>query len=121
MYLDGNCLRIHTKSAFIEFHKSPGLTFTQVRTHRRGESSDVKEPTICHKSTTNIYLCIDVLHSYHLDIIIHDNINDVNDINNIIIKTQEVINCLSWVFKGSATQRRKNHGSKVAMLPGKFL
>ena len=58
-------------------------------------------------------------HSYHLDIIIHDNINDVNDVNNIIIKTQEVINCLSWVFKGSATQRRKNHVSKVAMLPGK--
>ena len=75
-YLDGNCLRIHTKSAFIEFQKSPGLTFTQVRTHRRGESSDVKEPTICHKSTTNMFLYIAVLHLYHLDIIINDIIND---------------------------------------------
>ena len=44
-YLDGNCLRIHTKSAFIEFQKSPGLTFTQVRQHHKGESSDVKELT----------------------------------------------------------------------------
>ena len=84
MYLDGNCLRIHTKSAFIEFQKSPGLTFTQVRTHRRGESSDVKEPTICHKSTTNMFLYIAVLHLYHLDIIINDIINDVNDLNAMI-------------------------------------
>ena len=74
--MDGNCLRIHTKSAFIEFQKSPGLTFTQVRTHHRGESSDVKEPTICHKSTTNMFLYIAVLHLYHLDIIINDIIND---------------------------------------------
>ena len=44
-YLDGNCLRIHTKSAFIEFQKSPGLTFTQVRQHHKGESSEVKEMT----------------------------------------------------------------------------
>ena len=82
--MDGNCLRIHTKSAFIEFHKSPGLTFTQVRTHRRGESSDVKEPTICHKSTTNMFLYIAVLHLYHLDIFINDIINDVNDLNAMI-------------------------------------
>ena len=56
--LDGNCWRIHTKSAFIEFQKSLGLTFTEVRPHHIwGKSSDVKEPTICHKSTTNILSC----------------------------------------------------------------
>ena len=50
----------------------------------QGESSDVKEPTICHKSTTNMFLYIAVLHLYHLDIIINDIINDVNDLNAMI-------------------------------------
>ena len=46
-YLDGNCLRIHPQSAFIEFRQDITWSnlYTGVRTHRRGESSDVKEPT----------------------------------------------------------------------------
>ena len=48
-YLDGNCLRIHTKSAFIEFQKSPGLTFTQVRQHHKGGKFRCKRTDKCHR------------------------------------------------------------------------
>ena len=48
-YLDGNCLRIHTKSAFIEFQKSPGLTFTQVRQHHKGGKFRCKRNDKCHR------------------------------------------------------------------------
>ena len=63
------------------------------------ESSDVKEPTICHKSRTNICPCMDVSHP-----------NISSTISMILSSRGNQMSCTMctyplhlWVFKGSAT------------------